>query len=338
MLAPGIVHSSFSVQGDARHSFLAWQERMSPVFDILPPSKQGEDRFDASLSRYTIDNLSLFDFRTSPNLAVRSLGRVSTESIRDVSFSVYLEGPPGQFLGGKPRLDAPHIQQAPHVPSILALDMDQPCTVRSFHGRILLFFVPRALVERSFPDAASLHGRLIQATTPLTRILIEHLVALNREIVGMSKDEAHRSFLTAVELLAAAFSRQAGLSGNARAAVRAAVHGQVRRYVENNLHDPDLSPESVLASLHLSRASVYRLFEHEGGLAAYIRSRRLRMAADELVRFPHMAVQDIASGLGFNDASTFTRAFRRAFDIAPRDLHGYAPLLRREQARRERFR
>jgi hypothetical protein len=99
------------------------------------------------------------------------------------------------------------------------------------------------------------------ATTPLTRILIEHLVAFNREIVGMSKDEAHRSFLTAVELLAAAFSRQAGLSGNARAAVRAAVHGQVRRYVENNLHDPDLSPDSVLASLHLSRASVYRLFE-----------------------------------------------------------------------------
>ncbi|MGT2493518.1 hypothetical protein ACU4GD_31100 [Cupriavidus basilensis] len=53
----------------------------------------------------------------------------------------------------------------------------------------------------------------------------------------------------------------------------------MRRHVEANLHDPDLSPDSVLASLHLSRASVYRLFEHEGGLAAYIRSRRLRMAA-----------------------------------------------------------
>jgi hypothetical protein len=60
-LAPGIVHSNFSVQGDARHSFLAWQERMSPVYDIQPPSKQGEDTFDAALSRYTIDNLSFFD-------------------------------------------------------------------------------------------------------------------------------------------------------------------------------------------------------------------------------------------------------------------------------------
>ncbi|MGF6810874.1 AraC-like DNA-binding protein [Paraburkholderia sp. Clong3] len=332
-LAPGIVHSNFSVQGDARHSFLAWQERMNPVYDIQAASKHGDETFDAALSRYTIDNLSFFDFRTSPNLAVRSLGRVSTESIRDVSFSVFLKGLPGQFLGGKQRRDAPQLSSGP---TILALDMDQPCTVRSFHSRILLFFVPRALVEKAFPDAASLHGRRVEATTPLTRMLIAHLVALNREIVGLSKDEARQSFLTAVELLAAAFSRQAGLSGNARAAVRAAAYGQVRRYVEANLHDPDLSPDSVLASLHLSRASVYRLFEHEGGLATYIASRRLRMAADELVRFPHLEVQDIASGLGFNSASSFSRAFRRAFDIAPRDLHGYAPLLRREQDRLER--
>ncbi|WP_243672544.1 hypothetical protein [Paraburkholderia kirstenboschensis] len=57
-LAPGIVHSNFSVQGDARHSFLAWQERMNPVYDIQAASKHGDETFDAALSRYTIDNLS----------------------------------------------------------------------------------------------------------------------------------------------------------------------------------------------------------------------------------------------------------------------------------------
>ncbi|MCY0854501.1 hypothetical protein [Cupriavidus sp. D39] len=94
MLAPGIVHSQFSVQGDARLSLLAWQERMSPVYDIRPAPTHGEETFDASLSRYSIDDLSFFDIRTSPNVAERSLGRVSTESIRDITFSVFLEGTP----------------------------------------------------------------------------------------------------------------------------------------------------------------------------------------------------------------------------------------------------
>jgi AraC-like DNA-binding protein len=198
---------------------------------------------------------------------------------------------------------------------------------------MLIFFVPRALVEEVFPDAASLHGRRVEATTPLTRVLVAHLVTLNRQIVGLSKDEADSALRAGIQLLATAFSRQAGLSGNARAAVRAAVYGQVRRYVEAHLHDHDLSPDSVLQHLHLSRASVYSLFVHEGGLAAYIRSRRLRAAAAELVRFPHLAVKDIAFGLGFNNASSFTRAFRRAYDMAPQDLHAYATLLGRQHPR-----
>lgn len=333
MLAPGIVHSNFSVQGDARQSLLAWQERMSPVYDIRPVSNRGEESFDASLSRYSIDDLTFFEIHTSPNVAERSLGRVSTESVRDISFSLFLEGEPSHFKG---RRHQPDTQHTPSVPSILALDMDQPCTIRSFHGRMLLFFVPRALVENAFPDAASLHGRRVHAVTPLMRMLVAHLVALNQQIVGLSRDDAGEAFRTAIQLLAAVFSREAGLSGNARAAVRAAVYGQVRRHVEAHLHDPDLSPDSVLQSLHLSRATVYRLFEHEGGLAAYIRARRLRTAADELVRFPHVAVQDIASGLGFNNASSFTRAFRRAYDIAPQELHEYAPLIRRDRSKPDR--
>jgi AraC-like DNA-binding protein len=330
-LAPGIVHSSFSVQGDARGSLPAWQERMSVVYDVRPVSLRGEQgAFDASFARYSVDDITFFDMRTGPNVAVRSLGRVSTESVRDISFNLFLEGVPAEFRAHGQHTGAHHL---PRVPSILALDMDQPCTIRSHEGRMLMFFVPRAMVEKAFPDAASLHGRRVEATTPLMCVLVDHLVALSRQIVGLGRDEAGEAFRTAVQLLAAAFSREAGLSGDARAAVRAAAYGQVRRHVDSHLHDPDLSPESVLKSLHLSRASVYRLFAHDGGLASYIRARRLRMAADELVRFPHLAVQDVAAGLGFNNASSFTRAFRRAYDIAPQELHAYAPLLRREQTR-----
>ena len=89
----------------------------------------------------------------------------------------------------------------------------------------------------------------------------------------------------------------------------------------------------MLNALQLSRPTLCRLVEHEGGLGAYIRNRRLREAADELVRSPELAVMDIAYGLGFKSASDFTRAFRRAYYIAPQDLRALALKLRRARGK-----
>ena len=100
--------------------------------------------------------------------------------------------------------------------------------------------------------------------------------------------------------------------------------GEVRRYIQAHLTESELSPESVLSALRLPRPTLYRLFQHEGGLGAYIRNLRLRRAADELIRYPHVTVIEIAYGLGFKSASDFTRAFRRAYDMAPQDFRAVA--------------
>jgi AraC-like DNA-binding protein len=140
----------------------------------------------------------------------------------------------------------------------------------------------------------------------------------------MSACEAHGAIRAAAQLLVAAFGQQARLSGNARAAARAAMFGQVRRYIQAHLTEEELSSESVLNALQLPRPTLYRLFQHEGGIGSYIRHLRLRRAADELIRYPHVAVIEIAYGLGFKSASDFTRAFRRAYGIAPQDFRALA--------------
>jgi AraC-like DNA-binding protein len=145
----------------------------------------------------------------------------------------------------------------------------------------------------------------------------------------MSAALAAQELDAGAQLLLAAFHKQARLTGDARAAAQVAVMSQVRRFIEANLNQPDLSPSSVVDTLQLKRATIYRWFEHEGGLGAYIRNRRLREAADELVRFPHLQVIDIAYGLGFNSASDFTRAFRRAYGMSPQDARARAFELQR---------
>lgn len=327
-LDPGIVHSHFNTQGEAPHrQLLAWRDRVGHIVDVPPALAQAAQGFSGRIDRYTIGDLVFTDSRTDPLRIERSVARISTDNTRCYAFTVAMEGGLGTVAGLYRQRDV-----AQSGLGILALDMNQPFRMQRPACRVLTFFVPRPLVESSFPDADALHGRFVADTSPLTRMVCDHLAALNKNLAMLSASEVNSALRDGVHLLVAAFCKQAGLTGNVRAAARAALFGQVRRYIQAHLHRAELSPESVLTTLRLPRPTLYRMFEHEGGIGAYIRKLRLREAADELVKFPHMAVTDIAYGLGFKSASDFTRAFRRAYDMAPQDLRAQVFGSQRAQA------
>jgi AraC-like DNA-binding protein len=309
-----IAHSHFSVRGEApQRRLLAWRDRVGHLIDVLPSRSDLERPFQASIDRYQVGELVLTDCRSDLVVLERSLARISTDRVRNFVFHVFLEGAVENVAVRTSRRDP-----TPSAASILALDMNQPVRMQRQACRVIAFFVPGELVQEVFPDPEAIHGRVLHGSTPLERLIIEHVAALSRTIACMSAGEADDAIRAAAKLLVAAFGRQARLSGDTRAAARAAMFGQVRRYIQAHL------TESVLNALQLPRPSIYRLFQHEGGVGAYIRHLRLRQAADEMIRYPHLSVIEIAYGLGFKSASDFTRAFRRAYDMAPQDFRALA--------------
>lgn len=315
-----IAHSHFSVQGEApQRRMLAWRDRVGHLIDVLPSRSDLEKPFQASIDRYQVGELVFTDCRSDLLVLDRSLARISTDRVRNFVFHVFLEG----------SVENVAVRSSPRGPSpsaarILALDMNQPVRMQRQACRVLAFFVPGELIQEVFPDPEAIHGRMLDSSTPLVRLITEHVATLSRKIACMSADEADDAIRAAAQLLVAAFGRQARLSGDARAAARVAMFGQVRRYIQAHLTDDELSPEAVLNALQLPRPTIYRLFQHEGGVGAYIRHLRLRHAADALIRQPHLAVTLIAYRFGFKSASDFTRAFRRAYDMAPQDFRALA--------------
>lgn len=327
-LDPAIIHSHFNTQGEAPHrQLLAWQHRVGHIVDVLPSLTPATLGFSGHIDRYTIGDLVFTDSRTDSLRLERSVARILTDNTRCYVFQVFMEGGLGTVAGLYRQRDA-----AQSGVGILALDLNQPFRIQRAACRVLTFFVPRLLVESIYPDADALHGRFVADTSPLTRMVCDHMAALNQNLAMLSASEVNSALRDGVHLLVAAFCKQAGLTGNARAVARASLFGQVRRYIRAHIHQAVLSPESVLTALQLPRPTLYRMFEHEGGIGAYIRNLRLREAADELVKFPHMAVMDIAYGLGFKSASDFTRAFRRAYDMAPQHLRALVFGSQRAQA------
>lgn len=94
---------------------------------------------------------------------------------------------------------------------------------------------------------------------------------------------------------------------------------QVLTYVQNNLNS-ELTVDLLSAQVFLSRYHFMRLFKAQTGQSvhAYIREKRL-LAAARMIREGCMA-GEAALSCGFQDYSSFHRAFRDSFGINPAQL------------------
>lgn len=101
---------------------------------------------------------------------------------------------------------------------------------------------------------------------------------------------------------------------------RNAVREKILRYIRDRLYQNSLSPGDIQSAFQLSRPTLYRMFEVDGGLVEYIRNCRLQDAEAELLTSSALAIIDIAYRTGFNSGSDFSRAFRRAYGVTPREF------------------
>ncbi|WP_432095873.1 helix-turn-helix domain-containing protein [Streptomyces sp. bgisy100] len=108
---------------------------------------------------------------------------------------------------------------------------------------------------------------------------------------------------------------------------------RIRAFVRTHLHDPQLTPRSIAAAHHISLSHLHRLFEPEAEtVAAWIRRQRLEHARRDLTDpgLRDRPVHVIAARWGFPRAADFTRAFRTAYGIPPRDYRDKVALHSRE--------
>lgn len=91
--------------------------------------------------------------------------------------------------------------------------------------------------------------------------------------------------------------------------------------VESDLTDPELDVHHLAARMSVSPRYVQMLFaELSTTPRAFIQERRLDLAARRLAREGlDITVTDVAYDVGFNDLSSFCRAFRRRFETSPRN-------------------
>ena len=286
----------------AAEQFAAYRDLYSAGADI--------DRigggFAARMTGWRLDRSLLYDRRLSGIGHARDDRRVGRDAMAHMTLTL--------VVAGEFHVDAGDGYRRVMPGELLLLDMTRPMRNRVPAAHIITMSMTRERIARLVRDPRRLHGQLIPAAQ--AALLADHMRSLARN--GATAPPAMLMPLARVglDLLGAALAIDPARERPAH--VTAERIDWVRAYIEERLFEPALGPEAIMARFALSRATLYRDFQPWGGLASYIRSRRLDVLGERLAdRGETRSLADLADLLGFSTEARLSEAFLARFGMRP---------------------
>ncbi|MGC4106325.1 MAG: helix-turn-helix domain-containing protein [Thermomicrobiales bacterium] len=202
-------------------------------------------------------------------------------------------------------------------------DFSQPETSVSLGGRTTTLYLPRDLIDGLFPGFSRFHGTVLR--DPRSRLLAQHLQSMHGYLGNL--DEPAVSVLVDFTMSVAIDLLHEVLPLSSRPVHDPAIQrAEVVAHIRDQLTDPSLSVASLLLAFPLSRSSLFRLFEDDGGVERFIRQERLRAIRILLHSGTEQRpLEEIALAFGFGSGWALARSFRETFGYLPSSLRAVKP-------------
>ncbi len=298
---PPLPGDSFRFRGGCDEPGASWEDYRR-LYARGGEAFQEAGNFRADITAIRLDRVILFDRRLRGLRHERRPEHVVANGFDH--FTLQLN------LGGSAEVDCGDGFQALAEGEAVLLDTRLPMRLRLVDVHLLTASIARPLVMAAAADSA--HGRFISParTAVLRRRMAEWAEG---DPIGLAL-EGPRLLLIMLDMLRSEGRRQAGADRLRRMMIRRAV---IRDYVEANLTRRDLDPLEIAQACALSRATLYRLTEPDGGVVNFVRKVRLARLERLLADGGAEQLADFAERLGFADASHMSRQFRAVAGISP---------------------
>lgn len=201
--------------------------------------------------------------------------------------------------------------------------MELPAEHLNSTGNTTIIFPAKELLSRLKLKDSALACRLGKAA-PGVQLLRQYLEVAQRNGALTTAAEQQLFATHIYDLVALALGANTDtIEQAARGGVRAARLKAAKDFIDGHLFEPGLCDQTVAAHLDVSDRYVRMLFaDEETSCKAYIDGQRLAKAYAMLSNPVHAGLKiiDLAYRCGFNDISTFNRAFRARYDATPSDV------------------
>jgi AraC-like DNA-binding protein len=177
----------------------------------------------------------------------------------------------------------------------------------------------RDLVSSVLPSTDLLHGSILgQGVGALLRA---HMLALAENAHFITREAAAATARGTAELFAACILSTRDSVERAGEQIQAAALIRAKRFIDDHIATVDLTPDDIARGIGVSRSTLFRAFAPLGGVANYVQDRRLLQVRRSLARrLKSETVSEIGYRYGFRSDVHLSRAFRKRFGLAPRDV------------------
>jgi AraC-like DNA-binding protein len=291
-----------------------WRAAMAPIFEITPDPADANAPLAGELTLAHLGDALIAECHAGSQTFGRSSAYARRSGLDHFMVQTFLSG-------GHDADDGRRV--ARHNKGDVAIfDLAQMVTTRTVPFANLSLIIPR---DRVPPRRAggSVGGMTWPRGSTSARLIASHLKIVTAAAPHMTLAEAAIAVDAAALMISGESSCVRDGSPQAITAVRASARRAVGEYIDQHLTDTDLSPDALIRVFGLSRATLYRLFENEGGVAGYIVGRRLDRCYALLTTVPNgRTITSLAYDHGFSSETYFGRAFRRRFGMTPREARG----------------
>lgn len=289
------------------HRFEAWREEIYP-FVRLEPHEDGSSNGVYSMTSWAADDMVLAEEKLPGARFFYSMREIMHCDAENYYLFLLTSGRNSTVLGDKQLIDA--------RPGSLCLhSVLQPCEGVVSEASAISVFLPRRLLGECTERLPHLTSGVLD--TPVADLLRDYLLLVRQSFPLMNVESANGVAKSISQLVLAASLGTPDSLHEASEALELAKKARIKRFIESRLSDRNLSAQLIIDTFGISRSCLYRAFQNEGGIKAYIMSLRLN-ACLKIVKKSEQppSIKQLSHHLGFLDGADLGRAFRRHYGIS----------------------
>ncbi|WP_052422858.1 AraC family transcriptional regulator [Nonomuraea candida] len=183
--------------------------------------------------------------------------------------------------------------------------------------------IPKPMLPLPGGQLDAMMGSNVSARDGIGGLLADFVTRLTHEPDAYRASDGPRIGMVLVDLVTALVAHAVDGRSAVPPSNRDVLVMRIQAFVQEHLRDPAMTPRALAVQHHISTSYLHRLFQERGlTVGGYIRTQRLERARRDLAdpALGSVPIHNIAARWGFSHAADFSRAFRRAYGVSPKDF------------------